>query len=57
MNKIQENKTETSNMQRNGVPIIDSKDLFGVASEVVIIHDGTEYRLKITKLGKLILNK
>lgn len=57
MNKTQENKAETSNMQRNGVPIIDSKDLFGVASEVVIIHDGTEYRLKITKLGKLILNK
>ncbi|WP_246259322.1 MULTISPECIES: hemin uptake protein HemP [Chelativorans] len=34
-----------------------SEDLFRGAQEIVIAHGGSFYRLKITKQGKLILNK
>ena len=37
--------------------IVRTDDLFGTADEVRIIHAGQEYRLRITKLGKLILTK
>lgn len=37
--------------------IIKSRALFGERKEVAIEHDGAIYRLKITKQGKLILNK
>ncbi len=37
--------------------VIPSQDLFRGRQEVVILHDGVEYRLRLTKLGKLILNK
>ncbi|MGC3985444.1 MAG: hemin uptake protein HemP [Pseudorhodoferax sp.] len=35
----------------------DSNQLFAGASEIEIVHQDSVYRLKITKLGKLILNK
>ena len=34
-----------------------SEDIFGDAREVLILHGTSEYRLQITKAGKLILNK
>ena len=34
-----------------------TRDLFGDRSWIVIEHGGTEYRLRITRLGKLILTK
>jgi len=37
--------------------VIESRTLFGERKEVAIEHDGSVYRLKITKQGKLILNK
>ena len=37
--------------------IVESADLFRGANEIVIRHDGLVYRLKITRQGKLILNK
>jgi len=37
--------------------VIESRELFGESREVAIEHDGAIYRLKITKQGKLILNK
>lgn len=37
--------------------VIESRALFGERKEVAIEHDGAIYRLKITKQGKLILNK
>ena len=37
--------------------VIESWALFGQRKEVAIEHDGAIYRLKITKQGKLILNK
>lgn len=36
---------------------IDSKVLFGNNNEVLILHEGMTYTLKITRFGKLILNK
>lgn len=37
--------------------VIESRLLFGERKEVAIEHEGAVYRLKITKQGKLILNK
>jgi hemin uptake protein HemP len=34
-----------------------SAELFGTAREVVIEHGGEEYRLRLTRQGKLILTK
>ena len=34
---------------------ITSKDLFSGVREVIIEHDGRQYRLRITQNGKLIL--
>jgi len=34
-----------------------STELFGTAREVVIEHAGEEYRLRLTRQGKLILTK
>ncbi|WP_035526836.1 hemin uptake protein HemP [Hoeflea sp. BAL378] len=39
------------------IPVFDSKQLFGASSEIGIMHQGSLYRLKITRQGKLILNK
>ncbi len=37
--------------------VIDSDRLFGDRNEVLIRHHDAMYRLRITKSGKLILNK
>jgi len=36
---------------------LSSRDLFGPNSEICIEHEGSMYRLRITRQGKLILNK
>ncbi|MEM1377028.1 MAG: hemin uptake protein HemP [Pseudomonadota bacterium] len=36
---------------------MSTKEMFGDRSEIEIEHDGSIYRLRITKQGKLILNK
>ena len=36
---------------------IDSRDLFGGRDELVIRHGDQMYRLRITRYGRLILNK
>ncbi len=36
---------------------ITSRELLGEAPELLIIHAGEEYHLRITKNGKLILTK
>jgi len=38
-------------------PRLNSKLLFGTKNEIVIDHQGEEYRLRITSNGKLILTK
>lgn len=37
--------------------IVTSGDLFGGESEVLIMHNGVQYRLRITRQDKLILTK
>jgi len=36
---------------------ISSQTLFGSARQVVIVHNGDRYILRLTRQGKLILNK
>jgi hemin uptake protein HemP len=36
---------------------LDTRDLFAGRSEIRIAHDNAVYRLRITRAGKLILNK
>lgn len=38
-------------------PVVHARELFGEAREVVIVHGADRYRLRITRSGKLILNK
>jgi hemin uptake protein HemP len=38
-------------------PCVRSVDLFAGRREVVIVHGDDEYRLRITRAGKLILTK
>ena len=37
------------------IPRVTSRDLLGPEGQLVIAHDGREYRLRITQNGKLIL--
>ena len=37
--------------------ILQSQELFKGATEILIAHEGAIYRMKITRQGKLILNK
>ena len=41
----------------NGGPLVSSTALFGRHTEVGISHAGEIYRLRITRQGKLVLNK
>lgn len=43
--------------QDDGPVVLDSEALFRGAREIRIVHDGTQYRLTITRLNKLILTK
>jgi hemin uptake protein HemP len=36
-------------------PRVTSRELLGGRPELIIVHDGREYRLRITQNGKLIL--
>lgn len=37
--------------------IVESTDIFRGHNEIMIRHEGVIYRMKITRQGKLILNK
>ncbi|WP_375588550.1 hemin uptake protein HemP [Hoeflea alexandrii] len=50
-------RLELSQADRSAERIIESRALFGDRKEICIEHDGAVYRLKITRQGKLILNK
>ncbi len=39
------------------VRIVESTDIFRGQTEIMIKHEGVIYRMKITRQGKLILNK
>ena len=42
---------------QHGQRVVESRDLFRGENEILISHDGAIYRMKITRQGKLILNK
>jgi hemin uptake protein HemP len=48
-----------ANRQAGGAPrrIVTSRELLGDGRELVIVHAGEEYRLRITSNEKLILTK
>jgi len=37
--------------------ILRSEELFAAKTEIVIVHNGERYRLRLTRRGKLILQK
>ncbi len=39
------------------LPSFTTEELFGGATEIGIAHQGLTYRLRITRQGKLVLNK
>lgn len=39
------------------VPRVAVSDLMGAGREAVLVHDGCDYRLRLTSNGKLILTK
>ncbi|NRP86450.1 Hemin uptake protein hemP [Rhizobium lusitanum] len=39
------------------IRIVESTDIFRGQTEIMIKHEGVIYRMKITRQGKLILNK
>jgi hemin uptake protein HemP len=53
---VTEQRTRTEH-QTTPARIVESGEVFRGQSEVMIRHEGTIYRLKITRQGKLILNK
>ena len=42
---------------RRGEQALTTEELFGSRQEIVIVHQGDEYRLRITRNNKLILTK
>jgi hemin uptake protein HemP len=47
--------TQRSEARRARPACVSSTDLLGGKDEVIIVHDGREYRLRVTQRGKLIL--
>jgi hemin uptake protein HemP len=54
---LRERKSAADTVQRayQPAPRITSKILLGAARELIIEHDGRDYRLRLTQQGKLIL--
>lgn len=50
-------KIQGGKPQMTGKKVVRSEDLFGSDREIIIEHGHSQYRLQITKAGKLILNK
>jgi len=44
-------------MSDRAVRRLDISELLGDAQEIVIVHNGEDYRLRITSRGRLILTK
>lgn len=54
---LKDMKAKPERMNEEEFVIIDASTLFGRSREIGINHKGALYRLKITRQGKLILNK
>jgi hemin uptake protein HemP len=46
---------ETTSTSETAIRRVSSRDLLGPKGELIIQHDGREYRLRLTQNGKLIL--
>ncbi len=55
--KIDDTRPPASGENSSSRSRINSKQLFSDRNEIVIDHQGDEYRLRITSNGKLILTK
>lgn len=55
--ETQGHRAPSSMTTNNPITILGSQEIFNGSREVAIDHDGSLYRLKITRQGKLILNK
>lgn len=53
----QDAETRLPGQSRNDTPAILARDLLGEAREVLLIHNGDTYRLRLTSNNKLILTK
>lgn len=54
---IDSSSTQSSSWTGAPKRVIEAAELFGNETEVGIIHNGSMYRLRVTRGGKLILNK
>ncbi len=52
-----EQPPESPRPQTNQCAVVDSRDLFRGKRELQISHEGEVYRLRVTRNGRLILNK
>lgn len=43
--------------EKTGRKVVSSESLFEGRKEIIILHKEHQYRLQLTKTGKLILNK
>ena len=50
-------RAESLGMREDGLRILTSEKIFGSEQELIILHQQTRYRLRITRSGKLILTK
>jgi hemin uptake protein HemP len=49
-------RPQPSGRRDSGAPErVTSRELLGRCAELIIVHDGREYRLRVTQNGKLIL--
>lgn len=55
--RLQAFRSEANTRATSPRPRLRSEDLFRSGSELIIEHRGEEYRLKLTRNDKLILNK
>jgi len=53
---LQSSETNEAESEKS-LALFTSEKLFGTENEIGIVHSGSVYRLKITRQGKLILNK
>ena len=61
MNAIERRKDEqprdAARSHTNPATVVESRDLFRGKRELQISHEGEVYRLRVTRNGRLILNK
>jgi len=55
MDRIQALQTNEGPVSAQTPPRVSSQILLGARKELVIVHNGREYRLRLTQNGRLIL--